>query len=102
MPKEEPSEEVQQVLYHLSENANQVFFAFDLDESRFIYLNQYFEELWQMSREEITHDPSKLLSTVHPEDQEVVKNFYLRNLKESGEKQSSIEFRLLLSDKSVR
>lgn len=86
--------------FKLAEHAKYVIFAFDFNSSQFVYINPYFEEVWQLKKEDVIADPSILWSSIHPEDQEFVKTTYQELLDQESEK--DIEFRIQLPDDKVR
>ncbi|MCC9136990.1 PAS domain-containing sensor histidine kinase [Pontibacter silvestris] len=53
-----------------------VFFVYDLDDRKFIYLNEAFEPVWKRRVDEVMEHPASLLDSIHPEDRDhVVKNY---------------------------
>ncbi len=82
----------------LTENIDQVVFAYLVDSKEFSYLNPSFEEVFQLKRE--TVHATQLLQSVHEEDQEYVREVYEDLLK--GEIKKRSEFRFLLADKTQR
>ncbi|WPP51690.1 PAS domain-containing sensor histidine kinase [Catalinimonas niigatensis] len=92
-------------LHKLAEQAKHVIFAFDIKSNQFLYLNPYFEELWQLKREEVMSNPAVLLSAIHAEDKEFVESTYQELLSEINNKNKrgkDIEFRIYSLDDSVR
>lgn len=82
----------------LTENIDQVVFAFGVDEARFIYLNPAFEAVFKQNRQ--TLDPRSLPESIHPEDQDYVSEAYGDLLE--GQPRKPMEFRVLLPDGSER
>ncbi|PIQ21383.1 MAG: PAS domain-containing sensor histidine kinase [Cytophagales bacterium CG18_big_fil_WC_8_21_14_2_50_42_9] len=84
----------------LAENADQVFFAYDIAAKRFTYLNPAFERVWRKKRKSVMDNPGSLFKLVHPEDQQHVKQVYQELLE--GIIVSDVEFRILLRNKTQR
>jgi len=82
----------------LTENIDQVVFAYQVDTQEFSYLNPAFEEVFQLKRN--TVNPSGLLQMVHEEDLEYVREVYEQLL--AGEIKKRMEFRILLAGKTER
>lgn len=88
------------LLYTLAQQAKHVIFTFDVDTHQFLYLNPFFEQLWQQKRDDVMDDPALLLETVHPDDRDFIIKSYQELLQ--GDKEKDIEFQIQLPDKPVR
>lgn len=87
-------------LAQFAEFTSLIIFSYDVDENRFTFLNSAFKQVWGKSRKVAEANPLSLLETVHSEDREyVIKHFHRLINGVNGE---DIEFRIQLSDKSVR
>lgn len=87
-------------LHAMAERTDQMIFAYQLDTHQFIYVNPSLEQLWQQSRDSIMADPAAILEIIHPEDRDFVKKTYHKIV--HGAEQRNLEFRLQLSDLSMR
>lgn len=85
-------------LNQLAEQANQVFFLYNLATNRFDFINSYFKDLWNTRKKGV--DDKWLLKTVHPDDQTFVEESFRGFLVGNGYKK--IEFRILLSQNVVK
>lgn len=84
----------------LAKGADQVAFAYEITSNKFAYLNPAFERIWHTSRKRIQTNPRLLVKMVHPEDALHVQQAYQELL--AGKLISSIEFRILLHDRTER
>ncbi len=91
------------ILQRLAEHANYVVFAYSLANRQFVYLNPFFEEVWQQTRDRVMSDPAMLLETVHLEDRAYVSHTFqtLAN-GANGATEKEIEFQIQLPDQSKR
>ncbi|WP_224997425.1 PAS domain-containing sensor histidine kinase [Cesiribacter sp. SM1] len=87
-------------LEQFAERTLQIIFSYDIEGNRFIYLSPAFEQVWKKSRSSVKANPSLLLDSIHPADKEYLQSEYQKIV--SGEIKKDIEFRILLSDGSVR
>lgn len=83
-----------------AKRTDKVYFAFDLDTKRFLYLSPAFEQLWQKSIEEVCKEPESLLDTVHKEDKEYLFQTFHEIIE--GQEKKEVEFRVQLSDENYR
>ncbi|KAA5542460.1 PAS domain-containing sensor histidine kinase [Adhaeribacter rhizoryzae] len=86
------NQESLQILEQIAEQTDQVFFIYDIQRNNIRYLNPSFDEIWGRSRQHIMDNPALLLETVHPEDQEYVRNSLTRI---SKREQQVSEFRIV-------
>ena len=85
-------------LNQLAEQANQVFFLYNLVTNRFDFINSYFQDLWNTRKKEV--DNKWLLKTVHPDDQTFVEESFRGFIEGNGHKK--IEFRILIAQNVVK
>lgn len=52
----------------LTESAEHVVFAYDIENRCFLYLNSTFEKIWHKKRKAVLDNPHSLVNMVHPED----------------------------------
>jgi len=82
----------------LAELSNQAIFSFDTDSNKFIYVNPSFRKHVQLEDDLISVSAIRLL--FHPEDAAFVRESY-KELVE-GKHGKTIEFRLIMPDKSIK
>ncbi len=70
------------VFQQIGDQHTDVYFVFDLEAGRFVYLNEAFESVWKRKVEEVTANPALLLETVHPEDRTFMEGNYAKLMKE--------------------
>jgi len=84
----------------LTENADSVVFAFDIETKKFAYLNPAFEKVWRKKRKSVMDNPEPLLKMVHPEDKPHVQRVYQDLLE--GVIINDVEFRIKLRNDTER
>jgi len=84
----------------LTENADSVVFAFDIETKKFAYLNPAFEKVWRKKRQSVMDKPESLLKMVQPADKPHVQRVYQDLLE--GVIISDFEFRIKLRDDTER
>lgn len=89
-----------QSLEQFAERTSQAIFSYDVKENHFTYLNPAFDQIWEKSRKSVLEDPALLLAAVHPSDKDYLVKEYKKII--SGEIKQDVEFRIILSDKSVK
>ena len=87
-------------LEQLAELTSRIIFSYDLDNKSFTYLSSAFNQIWGVSRKSAEEKPLSLLETVHIEDRDYVIKSYRKVI--DNKKVKNIEFRIQLSDKSVK
>ncbi|GEO03184.1 hypothetical protein AAE02nite_08480 [Adhaeribacter aerolatus] len=87
------------ILEQIAEQTDQVFFIIDIPTQSIRYLNPSFDQIWGRSRQEIITNPASLLESIHPEDQEYVRNSYHRII---NREQQVSEFRILTADQQEK
>lgn len=87
-------------LVQFSDFSSRAIFSYDMDNKRFPYFNPAFKQILEMSRKSAVEDPISLLEIVHPEDKDYVIRSYKKIIDNKAVK--DVEFRIQLSDKSVK
>jgi two-component system sensor histidine kinase VicK len=80
------------VFRQIGDQHTDVYFVFDLEAGKFVYLNAAFEAVWQKKVDEVMADPALLAATIHPEDRIFVEESY-RKFMEDREKMD-LDFRI--------
>ena len=80
------------VFRQIGDQHTDVYFVFDLEAGKFVYLNAAFEAVWQKKVEEVMENPALLAATIHPEDRVFVEDSY-RKLVHDREKMD-LDFRI--------
>ncbi len=88
------------VLQQVAEQSDRVYFIYAPEDKRLCYLNLAFKEVWGVDQEKALDDFSVLLSMVHEEDTQFVRQQYQDFLKDRQRKQ--IEFRITLPDHTIK
>ncbi len=83
----------------IAENMRRVFWLFDIDEQRMLYVGPNAEEIWGYTAEQCYDDPLVWMKHVHPEDLDRVRAT-VEERWVNGE--SDTEFRMVRSDGTVR
>ena len=86
------------VLDQLATQSDQVFFLYNLKTRHLDYINPIFRKVWEVKKE--ASNVETLFKVVHPDDRGFVEESYRGFLR--GDRSKRIEFRLLLSDGSVK
>ena len=80
------------VFRQIGDQHTDVYFVFDLEAGKFVYLNAAFEAVWQKKVEEVIENPALLAATIYPEDRVFVEDSY-RMLVKDREKMD-LDFRI--------
>ncbi len=88
------------IFEQIAKQTDEVWFLFDLTNKKFTYIGPTFKVLWKRKPESILENPASILETIHPEDQEYVKNNYEEFLKEK--QRVRLDFRILHPGKKHR
>jgi two-component system, OmpR family, sensor histidine kinase VicK len=80
--------------------SGRVIFSYDPQKDCFTYLSDGFENIWELPKEELTHENSNILNKVHPDDKEFLIKEY--NLLSNSGAHLNIEFRIILPNDSVK
>lgn len=102
MPQDTTNNHAADYLQKLAERAHKVIFVYDVEANQFIYLNPFFEQVWQQASDQFLSDPGALIETVHPEDKAYVIKVYEDILHGIDQKDKNIEFRIQVDDHSER
>jgi two-component system sensor histidine kinase VicK len=78
------------------QQSSQVYFIFNPANHQFLFLNHAFRQIWELSNELVSKNPSLLLGMLHEEDSKHVQENY--ELLMSGEAKSEVEFRIITPD----
>lgn len=84
------------LMFALAEHSPQIYFAYNLNNKNFIYVNPAFESFFQVTASNASIQ--KLFAIVHPDDKDHLKQNY-RDLNPAIFK-NDIEFRMILPDKN--
>ncbi|MCZ4244075.1 PAS domain-containing sensor histidine kinase [Pedobacter punctiformis] len=80
----------------IGEHSVDAYFIYKIKDHKFTYLNQAFEQIWELSLAEVWQSPELLIAQVHIEDKEHVKDCYEECLEEF--KPKKYEFRICVAD----
>lgn len=87
----EPSE----ILLHLAERSDQLYFCYDLIKGNFSYVNPFCEKFFGIPKDQVTWPA--LLNMIHSDDRDYVKSQFVDCL--NGDKVMNLEFRVVKGDK---
>lgn len=59
-------------LAELAANTNDVLWMFSAEWDELLFVNEAFEDVWEIPRSELEADPSRFLDAVHPDDRQAV------------------------------
>ncbi len=82
----------------LAENIDQVFWMFDINKDRILYVSPAFDKVWGFSSAALYQEHGWLLQTVHPEDRDRFTAFLTKLKSEPAEE----SYRIIRPDGSVR
>ncbi|MCL9684002.1 PAS domain S-box protein [Legionella maioricensis] len=91
--------ENQQRFQQLTSHIRDVFFLIDLSTAKFLYISPSYEEIWQQSIDDLMKDPTAWMASIHPDDQEQVKQLYIQHL-HTGKLEAN--YRIVRSDSTTR
>ncbi len=83
----------------IAENVSDVFWMFECQGSKLLYVNPAYENLWQRSVEALHEEPDDWLNAIFPEDRQRIEMAFIRFC-ESGLLEE--EYRLMLPDGRIR
>lgn len=84
----------------ITENIEDIFYVFDIRESRITYISPTVESSWGVTVESIYGDPYSYISVVHPDDKEKVLKL-TTSTRESGQS-TNMDYRIIRPDNTVR
>lgn len=64
--------EIEARLAELAANTNDVLWMFSADWDELLFVNEAFEDIWNIPRSELEADPSRFFDAVHPDDREAL------------------------------
>lgn len=82
----------------MAETIHDVFWLWNIQENRHLYISPAYERIWGRDRESIYQDPQQWIETIHPEDRPQVKNAAARCLQNGYFEQ---EYRVVRPDGSI-
>ncbi|MES1022855.1 ATP-binding protein [Gloeocapsa sp. BRSZ] len=82
----------------MAETIHDVFWLWNIQENRHLYISPAYERIWGRDRESIYQDPQQWIATIHPEDRPQVKNAAARCLQNGYFEQ---EYRVVRPDGSI-
>jgi two-component system sensor histidine kinase VicK len=85
----------------ITEETNQVFYAYDIDSKKFLMLTPAFEAIWHKRRKSVMENGDMLLKTIHPADQQHIQAAH-QDLVQGRTDSIEMEFRILLRGKTER
>lgn len=83
----------------MSETIENVFWLFDLETKKHLYISPAYEKIWGRKRESLYADFSSWIEMVHPEDRQRLQDVWARCI-ENGSQQE--EYRIIRPDGSIR
>ncbi|AFZ33180.1 PAS/PAC sensor hybrid histidine kinase [Gloeocapsa sp. PCC 7428] len=82
----------------MAETIHDVFWLWNIQENRHLYISPAYERIWGRDRESIYQDPQQWIETIHPEDRPQVKNAAAQCLQNGYFEQ---EYRVVRPDGSI-
>jgi len=83
----------------LADTINEVFWIFDNEQQRLIYLNPAFEKIWGISIEDTYRHNRKYIDAIHPDDRPIL---FAALARQAQGEQTEMEYRVVRPDGSVR
>lgn len=83
----------------IAESIQEVFWMFDYDQKKIIYVSPAFESIWGRSVQELYEDNGILIGSIHPDDQ---KRIFAALESQSRGEQTEVEYRVIRPDGSTR
>ena len=83
----------------IAENIREIFFVLSFEPLRMTYISPAYDEVWGRPRHELYERPEAWIGSVHPEDRERVRAFYVHGTQAT---QTEMEYRILRPDGTVR
>lgn len=91
---------VDTLLKKMIEQSDETFLIYDVAAARFIYANPSFETITKRSLEQLLNEPSSLMKSIHPEDQELAKKVFKHLLRKKTS--TLLDFRIVRPDHTER
>lgn len=89
-----------EVMKNMTAQSDEVFFIYDVNQSRFNYVNESFQVITKRETKELLIHPKHLLKIIHKEDLGYIKQSFKFMLKKTTK--SMLDFRICRPDKSER
>ncbi|WP_316804193.1 PAS domain-containing sensor histidine kinase [Pedobacter nototheniae] len=80
----------------MGEHSIDAYFIYEVKNNKFIYLNQAFEQIWELSLNDVVQSPALLINSVYSEDRQHVEDCYEECLEEFSPKK--YEFRICVAN----
>jgi two-component system, OmpR family, sensor histidine kinase VicK len=87
-------------LEQLVQRSQQIVFVYNPADHQFLFLNQAFEKIWDIPIPAVLNEPSRVLSSIHPEDSAYLRDSYEKFM--NGATETDVEFRITGTDNSTR
>jgi len=88
-----------ELFHELTETIEEVFWLFDWQQWRMLYVSPAYKRIWQRSAEALYQHPRDWEQAIHPDDHEAVRR---RFYKQAGEEQWEHRYRIIRPDGEVR
>ena len=92
--------EREELFWQMTETVDEVFWAFDLETERFLYVSPAYESLWGDSCERLYAQPAAIAEAIHPEDRQARLAAFARV--RQGEADVEVIYRIVQSDGALR
>lgn len=89
-----------EIMKNMTAQSEEVFFIYDVDQSRFHYVNESFQVITKRETKELLNHPKHLLKIIHKEELGYIKQSFKFLLKRTTK--SMLDFRICRPDKSER
>ncbi len=83
----------------MAETIENVFWLFDLQTQKHLYISPAYEKIWRRKRESLYADFSSWIETVHPEDRQRLQDVWGRCIENGSQEE---EYRIIRPDGSIR
>ncbi len=83
----------------MAETIENVFWLFDLETKKHLYISPAYEKIWRRKRELLYADFSSWIETVHPEDRQRLEDVWARCIENGSQAE---EYRIIRPDGSIR
>jgi two-component system sensor histidine kinase VicK len=88
------------IIEQVAQRFGQLYFGYDTTRGTFTYIAPAFEQLWCMKPEDVTSNPTALLSRIHEDDREFLSHQYQKLM--MTREQVRVEFRTIQPDQSIK
>lgn len=83
-------------------NIEQVIWMFNGDFTELLYVNPYYETLFQQQTEQLYQDPTLFLDSIHPDDRDEIQTQMNRSTSEPLTGSTNVEYRIIPSEDEIR